>query len=486
MPAMKNANSHLRVFFLFIFFLIMGPISSFGIVVFINHGVFKNNDESSYVEIYLKVPVSSIEFQKTDKNSFKASVRVKLEYSQRDSIYYSGIYSIESPEIADTSNLNFALTDLLRTVLPYGTYNMQVWISDTYNDENKTYFASIVNTRFKNKIISFSDVMFSDTVYAAHTINTFTRSTYNIIPNVFNSYSSSQEKLYFYLEFYNADLFIKDENLFVKYYLRMGSMDLSDFQHTTRLKVAHINYLIGSLLIRDLPIGNYELLTEIYNTKNVRLSSKTAFFSKQKNSHVVVEDRTIDSKILLAQIIKGYSRDQLLEYMDYLYILSSHDEIQEIEMLKRQKDIDELSEFILAFWLKRDKDNPAKAWISYLKRIEECNKIFGTQLRKGYLTDRGRVYMEYGPPNSVLESENAMLSYPYQIWHYYQLSDFQHNKKFVFFNRTGTMDEYELIHSDASGEVRNADWKKLISRYNNLNPTEEDVFGDFLDDDFGQ
>ncbi|MBT4969645.1 MAG: hypothetical protein HOM80_11615, partial [Bacteroidetes bacterium] len=82
--------------------------------------------------------------------------------------------------------------------------------------------------------------------------------------------------------------------------------------------------------------------------------------------------------------------------------------------------------------------------------------------------------------------ENAMLSYPYQIWHYYRLNDFQQNKKFIFFNRTGTMDEYELIHSDASGEVKNNDWKNTISRYNNINPTDDDVFGDFLDDDFGQ
>ncbi|MBT3799814.1 MAG: GWxTD domain-containing protein [Bacteroidetes bacterium] len=483
---MNNKSVHLRSLILLVLIFTLATIQSHAIVVFINHGVFKNTDKSSFTELYLKVPISSIDLKINEQNKYTASVNVKLEYSYDDSIYASGEFNIVSPEFADTADLNFALTDLLRVVLPYGTYNFQVWITDNHNEKNNTYYASIVSTRFKNSFISFSDILFSDTVYSSHTKNSFTRNTYNVIPNVFNSYSSRQEKLYFYLEFYNADKFIKEENLFVKYYLRMDSMNLVDFQHTKRLKVYSTNYLLGSLLIRDLPIGNYELVAEVFNSKNVKLASKSAYFSKQEKSNVIVEDPEVDSKKLLAQIIKGYSREQLIEYLDYLYVISNHDEIQEAALIKRKNDKDELSEFLYAFWINRNKENPAKAWYLYLVKIEECNKIFGTQLRKGYLTDRGRVYMEYGPPNSVVESENAILSYPYQIWHYYRLNDFQQNKKFIFFNRTGTMDEYELIHSDASGEVKNNDWKNTISRYNNINPTDDDVFGDFLDDDFGQ
>jgi GWxTD domain-containing protein len=481
---MKTKLLHLQTLLFLAFFLISAQASA--IVVFVNHGIFKNTDQSSYAELYLKVPINSIRLQKKADNSFFASIHVKITYSNKDSVYSSAEFNIESPGFSDTNNIRFALTDLIRAVLPYGNYKLDVWIHDNAEINNKTYYSSYVSTYFKNSLIQFSDVLFSDTVYKANTQNSFTRSRYNVIPNVFNSYSSKQEKLYFYVEFYNADLFIKNENLFVKYYLQVDSVKLNDFQHTKRLKVYNTNYLIGSLLIRDLPIGNYELVIEIYNDENTKLASSSAYFSKQKNSNVVVEDPEIDSKKLLAQLIKSYSLEQILEYIDYVYVLSDHDEIQESEILKRTKDIDELSEYFYAFWLKRDEKNPAKAWISYLSKIEECNRLFGTQLRKGYLTDRGRVYLEYGAPNNITDSENAMLAYPYQIWHYYRLTDFQQNKKFIFFNRTGTMDEYELIHSNATGEVKNNDWKKMISRYNNLNPSEDDVFGDFLDDDFGQ
>jgi len=107
-------------------------------------------------------------------------------------------------------------------------------------------------------------------------------------------------------------------------------------------------------------------------------------------------------------------------------------------------------------------------------------------MREGYLTDRGRVYLEYGPPNSISESSSSQLAYPYQIWHYYQLTKSQQNKKFVFFNRTGALNEYELIHSNALGEPQNPKWREIISKYNNLNPNNDRFFGDFLDEDFNE
>ena len=59
-------------------------------------------------------------------------------------------------------------------------------------------------------------------------------------------------------------------------------------------------------------------------------------------------------------------------------------------------------------------------------------------------------------------------------------------KKFVFFNKTGALDEYELVHSDATGETRFENWQNLIKKYNNnqtLWPSGR-VFGDSLEEDF--
>ncbi|MBT7994179.1 MAG: hypothetical protein HN691_04840, partial [Bacteroidetes bacterium] len=123
---MNNKSVHLRSLILLVLIFTLATIQSHAIVVFINHGVFKNTDKSSFAELYLKVPISSIDLKINEQNKYTASVNVKLEYSYDDSIYASGEFNIVSPEFADTADLNFALTDLLRVVLPYGTYNFQV------------------------------------------------------------------------------------------------------------------------------------------------------------------------------------------------------------------------------------------------------------------------------------------------------------------------------------------------------------------------
>jgi len=89
------------------------------------------------------------------------------------------------------------------------------------------------------------------------------------------------------------------------------------------------------------------------------------------------------------------------------------------------------------------------------------------------LTDRGRVYLQYGPPNSRNKVDNAAATYPYEIWHYYKLKH-QTNKKFVFVNSDFATNEYRLEYSNVYGEVSNAEWRDKIEQ--DRSPTFGDDF----------
>ena len=86
---------------------------------------------------------------------------------------------------------------------------------------------------------------------------------------------------------------------------------------------------------------------------------------------------------------------------------------------------------------------------------------------EGYLTDRGRVYLQYGSPNTRNEEIDARDNRPYEIWHYYKLEN-QTNKKFVFIdnNRTG---EYKLEFSNVNGEESNLEWMQDVEQDENRN-----------------
>ena len=104
----------------------------------------------------------------------------------------------------------------------------------------------------------------------------------------------------------------------------------------------------------------------------------------------------------------------------------------------------------------------------YHNEVKKVNYEFTNIKILGYLTDRGRVYLQYGAPNSRHKSENNSSTYPYEIWHYYKLEN-QVNKKFVFVNDDFATNEYKLRYSNVDGEVSNSEWRDKIEIENNPN-----------------
>ncbi len=75
----------------------------------------------------------------------------------------------------------------------------------------------------------------------------------------------------------------------------------------------------------------------------------------------------------------------------------------------------ERENFIEDFWKRRDPfpQTPVNEFKElYMKRIETANKLF-TKGRKGYLTDRGRIYVLFGPPDEVIRGEGGQYIDPF-------------------------------------------------------------------------
>lgn len=75
----------------------------------------------------------------------------------------------------------------------------------------------------------------------------------------------------------------------------------------------------------------------------------------------------------------------------------------------------------------------------YFARIEYCERNFSFGDR-GYLSDRAKVYMTYGPPDDVEDHPFDMNRYPYIIWTYDS-----GNMQFIFEDRMG-FGEYVLVY----------------------------------------
>ena len=107
---------------------------------------------------------------------------------------------------------------------------------------------------------------------------------------------------------------------------------------------------------------------------------------------------------------------------------------------------------------------------------------YSTPIDHGFETDRGRVFLQYGPPNNIEGNTREPGAYPYEIWHYYKLTNNQSNVKFVFYNPDLITNDYQLIHSDARGEIYDARWKfKIYSTFKDNNGNSNFDQEDFRD-----
>ena len=127
----------------------------------------------------------------------------------------------------------------------------------------------------------------------------------------------------------------------------------------------------------------------------------------------------------------------------------------------------------------RDQLTPEDAWNKYYQNVKAVNAKFKSFPYRGYETDRGRVYLQYGPPDKREEYPREPNAFPYEIWIYYRLIDnsklnpIQTNRQFVFYNHDLSSNNYQILHSDALSELHDQNWDmKLHSRTEQSNDFE--------------
>ncbi len=127
-------------------------------------------------------------------------------------------------------------------------------------------------------------------------------------------------------------------------------------------------------------------------------------------------------------------------FKETLAILALIASPEELEFLQKADTADRARAWE-EFWKKRD-PNPEtpvnEALDEYLRRVRFAVENFSL-MDKGWKTDRGKVYIKYGPPDQEETTVDPYMQGEYLIWRY-----FSRNLTFVFFDRFG-LGEYHLV-----------------------------------------
>ncbi len=459
-----------------------GSISGREIVANLTWCAFSTPDNKSYVETYLSVIGNSVYYAKKPNGKYQATIDVVMTFMQNDSLKAAQRYVLNSPEIEDsTKAVNFL--DLQRIPLPPGYYSLQMTFTDLNRTPNRTL------TNWKNVLVdidpdsvSVSNLELLESYSPAASQGLLTKSGYDLVPYVSNFYPENMNQLVFYGEIYNTQKVLEAEEKFlVLYYIESATAGnkMSDFNAFIKPVPQKVNSVLYTYNITTLPTGIYSLVVEVRSPTNRLLALRKMQFERYNPGvmHKLDDLNAIDVANTFAGRVN--SVDSLTDMIRCLRPISSSSEVEFAENRIKAGDVKLMQQYIYNFWLARNEPSPEAAWLKYKKEVDKVNAEFGTQIMKGYDTDRGRVYLQYGPPDQRVVNSNEPSSYPYEIWQYYTIrgnenilapsvnqsgNTTQTNKKFVFADFDLVTNNYQLIHSDARGETRDDNWKVRLVR----------------------
>ena len=447
--------------------------------------------QGPYVETYLSVSGNSVVFAPVTKGKFQAAIEVTLIFSTNNEIRHFDKYNLLSPETEDSAKTSFNFLDQQRIQLPNGKYKFELTIKDKNQDAKPYVVTQEVNIEFHENILAVSDIELLESYQTSATEGKLIKGGYELIPLVDNFLPEQVNNLKFYAEIYNAPNVLGTEGYVFSYHIETyeNHRVLDAYTRLQRMQAQPVSALIKEIDISELPSGNYNLVLEARNRKNELLASRELFFQRSKTPLISENDGDFQNIEISNTFAAAYtSKDTLAEYIRCLAPISGPQDIKFADNQLELADLKLMQQFFYSFWEKKNPENPFQAWMLYKKEVNDVNATFTAVNKKGYLTDRGRVYLQYGAPNSVTKQYNEPATYPYEIWQYYKVKT-QTNRKFVFYNPAISTNDFELIHSDANGEPFDSQWQLRINKRTEVNKDFDrtktiDTYGKQADDIF--
>jgi GWxTD domain-containing protein len=425
-----------------------------------------NSPTQPYIENYLKIYASSIEFRKDTFDKIQYNIQVTQILRQDTSILDYKKYIIQN---IDTSKSNILedLIDQRRFYVKNGeTYTMEVIIEDLLTSAmTPKIFTKKVQLNYSPNKIQFSDIELIEQYSKTSIETSISKSGYNILPMAEDFLGTDFKKVAYYAELYNTEKRLDTNG---KYILRQfienydTKKQVGQFNKIKRYSTSNIQPILNIWDIELLPTGNYNIVIQVINKEKETIAEQRQRFQRLNLSQSV-QIKNLNQQKYINTFADKINSDSLNENILCLAPIASELERSTIENQLNALNDKMKREFIYQFWFNQNQNDPEKNWNEYKRKLKYVQRQYGARSTRGYNTDRGRIYLKYGMPNSINDKPNSSNSYPYQVWHYYRAGKFN-NKTCIFYSPNMIGNEYMLLHSDIPGENKDENWQRTLKK----------------------
>ncbi len=479
---------------LMVFFAYSGSLYAQKLTAIANYHPYCTSEMIAYIEFSFLIDGKSVQYAKNKAQKYEAEVRITVDIKKQDSTVKVLDYILTSSQYED--NLREHKQDFLdikNIDLPNGDYFLHFTFEDLNVENSKVSYIDYISIKYPKDSVSVSRITLLKNIEKSENPDPIIdKFGYTTTPIYYNYIPESMNFFYFSMEIYNTLKVIgANKNYFVRSYLVNESsrrMMTANYSSIKTYNTSNLTYYVNQLVVKNLPTGFYKLVAEVYTSDTTLIAVSKTYFEKDNPSIIDSAENYELFETKGTFVEKITDEKKLQEYVASLVPIASNAELMFIRNNLKTASKTQLSNFFYSFWYKRDQISPEQAWEKYNAQIKYLNSIYSSGNMKGYRTDRGRVFLVYGPPNSVYEAPYDSHSYPYEIWQYNQIES-QSNVQFIFYNVDLVSKNYELLHSDLIGEIQDPFWKvKLVNRktpiFNFDDKSIENYHGNSVEDDW--
>jgi len=481
---------------LFVMIMAMFVSHAQGLKAFISHKAYCTNNMQPYIEFTFIVGGNTVHYALNDQKKYEAGVEIQVDMMQNDSLVKRLHYILGSDSFADSTRQgkpDFA--DIQNVPIPAGEYFLYFYMkdvnapADTAGKVEQLTYIDKITLDFPEDKLSTSKISLYKSMSVAKSDGLFVKYGYELPPLYANFVPENQYTLPFALEIYNVPRVLGNRKLKAKCFIEQAESHMVANPNnilTLDLPTKDVVLLLNEFNVFNLPSGNYFAVVELLDDLDSLLLLDMVFFQKSNPSVKLNLEDYSHADFHGTFVEADTDRKVLMDYVKCLYPISNYTEREFYEERLKTVPIEKMQQFFYNFWLRRNPNNPEEAWLNYKKRVDYVQSRYGSKQVKGYLTERGRVYLQYGPPNEVKEVPSDPVTLPYEIWQYYYLNN-QTDVKFIFYDPVLTSNDYELLHSTLYGEVSDPNWRmrlvrKMETQWDLYDPNPSNYWGNNMDD----
>jgi GWxTD domain-containing protein len=450
---------------LFIFLFLHNITNARNIEVAVQLCKFYNQQQGPYVESYISVDGSTLVWTKNSSGKLQSSIDISIIFAKGDSIFNFNNYTLLSPEIDEFEKNKPTFFDIKRYFLPANNYTLEFTIKDFNKKENAFTAKQNYPLEFDSEKIKFSSIEFLRSYSSTSESKITSKNGFDLIPFMGDFFGEKVNELSFYGELYNTEKAIGAKEKFLINYSIENYETKQKLDNFSIFKKMESNSIVPFLQVFDittLPSGNYNLVLEAKNKNNEIIATTKIFFQRSLPLQLTSGEFSANQS-LENTFVEKFTKDTLIELIRCLRPISDRLEVDFARNVIDSKEEEKMKQFLYQFWAKRDKNQPKKPYEYYMKEVATCDQLFGTNIMRGFQTDRGRVYLQYGKPDVRDQHDNDSGVYPYEIWQYYKLNN-RTNRRFIFYNPELATNRWILLHSDAIGETRDDRWQLKLEK----------------------